>query len=121
MTTYFSEEHEWVTVEGDIATIGITTHAAEALGEVVFIEQQDAGETFDKGDEIGVIESVKAASELYAPVDGEITEVNGILADEPAKLNESPEADAWIYKIKITDASQLDDLMDADGYKAFIA
>ena len=120
MTTYYTEDHEWLSVEGDIATMGITEHAAELLGEIVFVEQKDAGDDFEKGDEIGVIESVKAASELYAPVDGEVVEVNDDLADAPAKLNESPEGDAWIYKIKISDASQLENLMDAAGYKELI-
>lgn len=120
MTTYYSDDHEWVAVEGDIATIGITAHAAEQLGEVVFVEQKDEGDDFEKGDEIGVIESVKAASEIYAPIDGEVVEVNGELADAPSKLNESPEGDAWIYKIKISDASQLEALMDLDAYKALI-
>ena len=120
MTTYYSEEHEWMTVEGDIATIGITQHAADQLGEVVFIEQKEADDEFEKGDEIGVIESVKAASEIYAPVDGVVVEANDTLEGAPGSLNESPEADAWIYKIKLSDPSQLDDLMDLDGYKAFI-
>ncbi|MBY6059081.1 glycine cleavage system protein GcvH [Leisingera daeponensis] len=120
MATYYSEEHEWITVEGDVATLGITQHAADQLGEVVFVEQREAGEEFEKGGEIGVIESVKAASEIYAPLDGEVVEVNDALADNPGALNESPEGDAWIYKIKISDASQLDDLMDLDGYKALI-
>ncbi|MEW2912358.1 glycine cleavage system protein GcvH [Leisingera sp. JC11] len=120
MATYYSEEHEWITVEGDVATLGITQHAADQLGEVVFVEQREAGEEFEKGGEIGVIESVKAASEIYAPLDGEVVEVNETLADNPGALNESPEGDAWIYKIKISDASQLEDLMDLDGYKALI-
>ena len=120
MTTYYSEDHEWLTVEGDTATLGITTHAAEQLGEVVFIEQRETGDDFEKGDEIGVIESVKAASEIYAPVDGEVVAVNDTLPDNPGALNEAPEGEAWIYKIKISDPSQLDDLMDKDGYAAFI-
>lgn len=120
MTTYYSEDHEWITVEGDIATIGITQHAADQLGEVVFVEQKEEGDEFDKGDEIGVIESVKAASEIYAPVDGEVVEANEALADNPGALNDSPEGDAWIYKVKITDAGQLEELMDLDGYKSFI-
>ncbi|MEM7069583.1 MAG: glycine cleavage system protein GcvH [Pseudomonadota bacterium] len=120
MTTYYSEDHEWITVEGDVATIGITAHAAEQIGEVVFVEQKDTGDSFEKGDEIGVIETVKAASEIYAPVDGEIVEANGVLADEPTKLNDAPEGDAWIYKVKISDASQLEGLMDLDAYKAMI-
>ncbi|MFW8594087.1 glycine cleavage system protein GcvH [Cribrihabitans neustonicus] len=120
MATYFSEEHEWITVEGDTATLGITQHAAEQLGEVVFVEQKEVGEEFAKGDELGVIESVKAASEIYAPVDGEIIEINEALADNPGALNESPEGDAWICKIKLSDAGQLEELMDLDGYKALI-
>ncbi|OBY26887.1 glycine cleavage system protein GcvH [Leisingera sp. JC1] len=120
MATYYSEEHEWITVEGDVATLGITQHAADQLGEVVFVEQREAGDEFEKGSEIGVIESVKAASEIYAPLDGEVLEVNESLADNPGALNESPEGDAWIYKIKLSDASQLDDLMDLDGYNALI-
>ncbi|MEX0305718.1 MAG: glycine cleavage system protein GcvH [Leisingera sp.] len=120
MATYYSEDHEWITVEGDTATLGITQHAADQLGEVVFVEQREAGDEFEKGGEIGVIESVKAASEIYAPLDGEVIEANEALADNPGALNESPEGDAWIYKIKIADASQLDDLMDLDGYKALI-
>jgi len=120
MTTHYSEEHEWVTVEGDIATIGITQHAADQLGEIVFVEQRETGDEFEKGDDIGVIESVKAASEIYAPVDGEVVEANGALEDNPGSLNETPEGDAWIYKIKLSNPSQLEELMDLDGYKAFI-
>ena len=120
MTTYYSEEHEWLTVEGDTATLGITSYAAEQLGEAVYVEQKDEGDAFAKTDEIGVVESVKAASEIYAPVDGEITEVNEILADNPAKLTEDPEGDGWIYKVKVSDASQLEELMDLDAYKKLI-
>ncbi|MBO9402942.1 glycine cleavage system protein GcvH [Shimia sp. R9_3] len=120
MTTYYSEDHEWITVDGDVATIGITAHAAEQLGEIVFVEQRETGEEFEKGDEIGVIESVKAASEIYAPIDCEVTEVNGTLEENPGALNESPEGDAWIYKVKVSDAAQLKDLMDLDAYKALI-
>lgn len=120
MTTYYTEDHEWITVEGDIATIGVTEHASEQLGEVVFIELKESGDTFSKGDEIGVIETVKAASEVYAPVDGEIVEANGELPDAPTRLNESPEKDAWIYKIKVSDPGQLDGLMDKDAYTAMI-
>ena len=120
MATYYSEEHEWITVDGDIATIGITAHAASQLGDIVFVEQKDVGDEFEKGDDIGVIESVKAASDIYAPVDGEIVEVNETLADAPGSLNESPEGDAWIYKVKLADASQLEALMDLDAYKALI-
>lgn len=121
MATYYSEEHEWLDVDGDTATLGITKHAAEALGEVVFLELKEAGETFDKDDEIGVVESVKAASELYAPLAGEITEANTPLEDTPGSVNEDPEGNAWLYKIKIADTSELESLMDEAAYKAFIA
>jgi len=120
MTTYFSEDHEWITVDGDTATIGITAHAADQLGEVVFIELKDAEDEFEKGEEIGVIESVKAASEIYAPVDCVIIEANETLEGAPGSMNEFAETDAWIYKIKISDAKQLEDLLDEEGYKAFI-
>ena len=120
MSTYYSEEHEWVTVEGDIATLGITAYAAEQLGEAVYVEQKEEGDSFAKTDEIGVVESVKAASEIYAPLDGEITEVNDALEGNPAKLTEDPEGDGWIYKFKIADASQLEELMDLDAYKKLI-
>lgn len=120
MTTYYSEDHEWITVDGDQATLGITAHAAEQLGEVVFIEMKDADDEFAKGDEIGVIESVKAASEIYAPVDCTVIEANEELDGLPGKLNDSPEGDAWIYKVKLSDAGQLDDLMDEAAYKSFI-
>ncbi|MCT4553150.1 MAG: glycine cleavage system protein GcvH [Pelagimonas sp.] len=120
MTTYYSEDHEWITVTGDSATIGITAHAAEALGEIVFIEQREVGDTFEKAEEVGVIESVKAASEIYAPVDCEVVAVNTDLADNPGALNEDPEGAAWIYKVKLSDATQLEGLMDHDSYQAFI-
>ena len=121
MTTYYSEEHEWLEVDGDTATLGITKHAAEALGEIVFVELKEAGDTFDKDDEIGVVESVKAASELYAPLAGEITEANSTLEDNPGSVNEDPESNAWFYKIKLADVSELESLMDEAAYKAFIA
>lgn len=120
MTIYYTEEHEWLDVEGDTATLGITKHAAEALGEVVFVELQDAGETFDKDDEIGVVESVKAASELYAPLAMEVVEANGALEDNPGMVNEDPEGNAWFYKIKISDTAELSNLLDINAYKALI-
>jgi len=121
MTTYFSEDHEWITVDGDVATLGITAHAAQQLGDIVFIELKEAGDDFDQGDEIGVIESVKAASEIYAPVGGEVVEANEALTDQPDAVNADPEGKAWLYKIKIADASQLETLMDKDAYQALIA
>ena len=121
MAKYFSEDHEWIAVDGDIATIGITQHAAEQLGDIVFVEQREPGDTFEKGEDIGVIESVKAASEIYAPVNGEVVEANGVLVDTPSTINENPESEGWIYKIKVADSSQLEELMDLDSYKALIS
>ncbi|MEO1190489.1 MAG: glycine cleavage system protein GcvH [Pseudomonadota bacterium] len=121
MTTYFTKEHEWITVEGDKATVGITAHAAEQLGEIVFVELKEPGDDFAQGDELGVIESVKAASEIYAPVTGQIVEANSGVVDAPNMLNEAPEEGAWLYKITVAKADELSELMDAAGYKAFIA
>ena len=121
MALYFTDEHEWLDVNGDIATVGITEHAAEQLGEVVYVELKDVGDSFEKGDEMGVVESVKAASEIYAPVTGEIVEANEALADTPATVNESAESEAWFYKIKLSDPSELEDLLDAAAYKQLIA
>ncbi len=119
--TKYSEDHEWISIEGDVATIGITNHAQEQLGDVVFVELPDVGATVSKGEDAGVIESVKAASELVAPVSGEVVETNSALLDEPGKVNEDPENSAWFIKVKLSDASELDDLMDADAYQALIA
>lgn len=116
----FTEEHEWLRVEGDEVVVGITAHAAEQLGDVVFIELPEEGDTVSKDDEIVVIESVKAASDILAPLDGEITEVNDVLVDEPGKVNEDPEGEAWFFKMKIEDMSAMDDLMDEAAYKKFI-
>ena len=117
----FSEEHEWVEVDGDVATIGVTNHAQEQLGDIVFVELPDVGAEFNKDDETGVVESVKAASEIYAPVGGEVVEVNETLNDNPALVNEDAEGDGWIFKLKLSDASELDDLMSESDYKDFIA
>lgn len=116
----YTEEHEWLRVEGDEVLVGISTHAAEQLGDVVFVELPDAGTTVSKDDEIVVIELVKAASDILAPLDGEITEVNEALVDEPGKVNEDPEGEAWFFKMKVDDMSEMDDLMDEAAYKAFI-
>jgi glycine cleavage system H protein len=118
--TYYSDDHEWITVDGDIATIGVTNHAQEQLGDVVFVELPDVGKSVSKGDEAAVVESVKAASEVIAPVSGEIVETNGDLEGEPAKVNEDAEGSAWFVKIKLSDTSELDGLMDEAGYKAFV-
>ncbi len=121
MTIKFTNDHEWVEVNGDIAIVGITNYAQEQLGDVVFVEVPDAGDELEQGDETGVIESVKAASEVFAPVSGEITEVNDGLADDPALINSSAEGDGWMYKIKLSDPAQLDELMDKGAYDTYIA
>lgn len=119
MTTYYTEDHEWITVEGDIATVGITKYAADQLGDVVFVEVPEAGASFGKGDDMAVVESVKAASDVYAPVAGEVTEGNGALADAPETVNEDPEGAGWFCKMKLSDSGELASLMNADAYKAF--
>lgn len=116
----YTEEHEWVLIEGDIVTVGITEHAAEQLGDVVFVELPEVGTEVSKDDEIVVIESVKAASDILAPLDGEIIEVNEMLADNPGKVNEDPLGDAWFFKMKVSDMSPVEDMMDEAGYKDFI-
>ncbi len=120
MTTYYTEDHEWLRVEGDAATIGITRHAAQQLGDVVYVEMKPVGDSFAKGDECGTVESVKAASEIYAPVSGAITEINPDPADNPASLNEDPEGAAWLCRMTLSDPSELETLMDEAAYKALI-
>ena len=115
----FTEEHEWLRVEGDEVVVGITIHAAEQLGDVVFVELPEAGQTITKDDEVVVIESVKAASDILAPLDGEITEVNEALTDTPGKVNEDAEGEAWFFKMKIADTTELDDMMDEAAYKTY--
>jgi glycine cleavage system H protein len=117
----YTEEHEWLRVEDDEVLVGITAHAAEQLGDVVFIELPEPGTTVSKDDEVVVIESVKAASDILAPLDGEITEVNEVLVDEPGKVNDDPEGEAWFFKMKVEDMAAMDDLMDEAAYKKFIA
>jgi glycine cleavage system H protein len=116
----FTDDHEWISVDGDVATIGITNHAQEQLGDVVFVELPDVGKQVTKGDEAAVVESVKAASEVYAPLTGEIVETNSALESEPTKVNDDAEGSAWFVKIKLSDTSQLEGLMDAAAYKAFV-
>ena len=115
----YSEEHEWVLVDGDIATICISDFAQQQLGDVVFVDLPDIGKTVERGGEIAVVESVKAASEIYAPLSGKIVEVNDALADEPAKVNESAEVDGWFFKMRLNDAAEVGELMDAAAYKTF--
>jgi len=119
MSTYFTEDHEWISVDGDVGTTGITKYAAEQLGDVVFVEVPEAGATFAKDDDMAVVESVKAASDVYAPVSGEVTEGNGDLADAPETVNEDPEGKGWFCKLRLTDKSELDGLMDAAAYATF--
>ncbi|MCC5959691.1 glycine cleavage system protein GcvH [Roseinatronobacter sp. S2] len=116
----FTEEHEWLRVEGDVVVVGITEHAAEQLGDVVFVELPEIEAMVAKGDEVCVIESVKAASDILAPVDGEIVAVNEALVDSPALVNEDPQGDAWFFKMKLDDLGVLDDLMSEDEYKEFL-
>ena len=116
----FTEEHEWLRVEGDVVVVRITEHAAEQLGDVVFVELPDTGTEVTKDDEVVVIESVKAASDILAPIDGEIVEVNEMLVDEPGKVNDDAQGDAWMFKMKVADASQMDEMMDEAAYKNFI-
>lgn len=121
MSIHFTKDHEWIRVDGDVGTIGITDYAQEQLGDVVYVELPAVGKTVATGDEAGVVESVKAASEVYAPVSGEIVEVNEALADTPATVNEDAEGNGWFIKIRLGNASELEGLMDADAYKAFVA
>jgi glycine cleavage system H protein len=120
MSVKYTDEHEWIRVEGDVATVGITAYAAEQLGDVVFVELPEVGKTVEKGGDAAVVESVKAASEVYAPVSGEVVEVNEALNDAPQTVNESAEGDGWFIKIRLSDTSQLDGLMDAAAYKSFV-
>ena len=119
MSTYFTEDHEWIKVDGDTGTVGISAYAAKALGDVVFVELPEIGAEFDKGDEAAVVESVKAASEVYAPVGGEVTAVNETLEEAPETVNASPDGDGWFLKMKIADADELSSLMDEAKYKAY--
>jgi len=120
MSRYFTEDHEWVDVEGDIGTVGITDYAQGQLGDIVFVELPEEGKTLDKGDDAAVVESVKAASDVYAPVSGEVIEVNGALEEEPALVNSDAEEDGWFFKLRITDAEELKSLMNEAAYAKFI-
>ena len=121
MSIKYTEDHEWIKVEGDIAIVGITEHAQDALGDVVFVELPEVGKTYAQKDVAGVVESVKAAADVYMPVSGEIVEINQALADEPSLANSDPLGAGWFFKVKLSDASQLDALMDEAAYKAFAA
>jgi glycine cleavage system H protein len=119
--TYYTEDHEWIRVDNGVATVGITNYAQEQLGDLVFVDLPEAGKTLARGDVAVVVESVKAASDVYAPVDGEITAVNDALGSEPGLVNSAPDGQGWLWKMKLADEGQLDGLMDEAGYKATIA
>jgi glycine cleavage system H protein len=116
----YTDQHEWVRIEGEEATVGITKYAAEQLGDVVFVEVPEPGRNLGKGGEAAVVESVKAASEVYAPVDGEVVAANAAIANDPAKVNADPEGEGWFFRLKIADKSQLEKLMTADQYAEFV-
>ena len=120
MTLYFTREHEWIRVEGDTATIGISNHAQEQLGDIVFAEVPEAGRRVTKGQEAAVVESVKAASDVYAPVSGEVIEGNQAVADDPALVNSDPEGQGWFFKLKLEKPGELDGLMDEAAYREWI-
>ena len=119
MARYFTEEHEWLEIEGDTATVGITDYAQGQLGDIVFVELPAAGTTLTKGGDAAVVESVKAASDVYAPIDGEVTEPNAALEEDPALVNTAPEGEGWFFRMSVGDKSQLDGLMDEAAYKSF--
>jgi glycine cleavage system H protein len=120
MTIYFTKDHEWVRLDdGGTATVGITNHAQEALGDIVFAEVPDSGKMLAKGDDAAVVESVKAASDVYAPVSGEVIQGNGAIAEEPALINSDPQGNGWFFTMKLSDPSELDGLMDEAAYKAY--
>ncbi|QJE72151.1 glycine cleavage system protein GcvH [Aerophototrophica crusticola] len=120
MTIRFTKDHEWIKLEGDVATVGITDYAQHALGDVVFVEVPEAGKALSQGKDAAVVESVKAASEVYAPVDGTVTEGNAALADEPALVNTDPTGKGWFFKMTLSNPSQLDALMDEEAYKSYV-
>ena len=121
MTVYFTQDHEWISVEGDSATVGITDYAQAQLGDVVFVEVPPAGTAVAKGKEAAVVESVKAASDVYAPVSGTVTEANAALEADPALVNTAPESDGWFFKLTLSNPDGVEGLMDETGYKAFVA
>jgi glycine cleavage system H protein len=121
MSRLYTQDHEWIDVAGGEATVGITDYAQGQLGDVVFVDLPDAGRAVTKGGEAAVVESVKAASDVYAPVSGTVTESNPALADDPSLVNSAPEAEGWFFKLTLSDASELDGLMDKAAYDAFIA
>ncbi len=115
----FSKQHEWVSVEGDVATIGITKHATEMLGDIVFVELPKKGKNIEKEDQAGVVESAKAASDVYTPISGEVVESNQSIVDDPSKINSDPENEGWFFKLKIKNKSEIDALMNEEEYNKF--
>lgn len=121
MSRYFTEDHEWIELDGDVATVGITDYAQGQLGDIVFVEVPDEGKQVGKGDDAAVVESVKAASDVYAPVSGTVIEGNPALEDNPALVNEDPEGEGWFFKMSLSDTSELDGLMDEAKYADFVS
>ena len=117
----FSKKHEWVSLEGDIATVGITKHATEMLGDIVFAEVPEAGKVVEKEGQAAVVESTKAASDVYSPISGEITEGNKAIVDDPSSVNSDPEGESWFFKLKVKDKGELDSLMSKEEYEKFVA
>ena len=120
MTRYFSEDHEWIEVEGDLGTVGITDYAQGQLGDITFVDLPEAGATVGKGDSVAVVDSVKAASDVYTPVSGTVAEVNGALADEPELVNTQAETGGWLFRVTLSDVAELGSLMDEGAYKAYV-
>jgi glycine cleavage system H protein len=120
MTRYFSQEHEWIEIEGDLGTVGITDYAQGQLGDITFVDLPAEGATFDKGDSVAVVDSVKAASDVYTPVSGTIAEANEVLADQPELVNTDAEVGGWLFRITLSDASELEALMDEAAYKDYV-
>ena len=120
MSLYFTKEHEWVRVDGDVATVGISDHAQEALGDIVFAEVTESGKALTKGQDAAVVESVKAASDVYSPVGGEVIEGNSAIADDPALINRDPEGEGWFFKLTLSDPSELDGLMSEADYREWV-
>ena len=120
MSLYFTKEHEWIRVEGDVATVGITDHAQHQLGDIVFAEAPEAGRQLTKGGEAAVVESVKAASDVYSPASGEVTEANPAIADDPSIINSDPEGEGWFFKLRLSDTAEVEGLMDETAYREWL-
>ncbi len=120
MSLYFTKEHEWIRVDGDVATVGISDHAQESLGDIVFAEVPEAGKSLAKGDDAAVVESVKAASDVYSPVGGEVIDGNAAIADDPSLINRDPEGEGWFFKLKLSDPTELEGLMSEADYREWV-